>query len=189
MLSFKPTFSLSTFTFIKRLFSSSSLTFFEILISLFLLIPLVSQFSEWLSRIWLFVTYGLKHDRLPCPSPAPRACSNSCPLSLWCHPAISSSVIPFSSCLQSFPALGSFPMSHLFASGGQSIRKDKKVSRNCSCPGMLFLMGPQGCPLLSQDTWAGVDRGQLLETVPWSKSHPGPLPPFQLCLHPLPTPS
>ena len=62
-----------------------------------------------------------KHDRLPCPSPTPRACSNSCPSSLWCHPTISSSIIPFSSCLQSFPTSGSFPMSQFFASGGQSI--------------------------------------------------------------------
>ena len=65
--------------------------------------------------------HGLQHTRLPCPSPTPRAYSNSCPLSQWCHPTISSSVIPFSSCLQSFPASGSFPMSQLFASGGQSI--------------------------------------------------------------------
>ena len=57
----------------------------------------------------------------PCPSPIPGACSNSCPLSRWCHPTISSSVISFSSCLQSFPASGSFQMSHFFASGGQSI--------------------------------------------------------------------
>ena len=56
-----------------------------------------------------------------CPSPTPRAYLNSCPLSWWCHPTISSSVIPFSSCLQSFPASGSFPMSQPFASGGQSI--------------------------------------------------------------------
>ena len=59
--------------------------------------------------------------RLPCPSPSPRACSNSCPVSQWCHSTILSSVIPFSSCLQSCPASGSFPMSQLFASGGQSI--------------------------------------------------------------------
>ena len=52
--------------------------------------------------------HGLQHARLPCPSPSPGACSNSCPLSQWCHPTISSSVIPFSSCLQSFPASGSF---------------------------------------------------------------------------------
>ena len=65
--------------------------------------------------------HGLQHARLPYPSPSPRACSNSCPLSQWRHPTISSSVIPFSSCLQSFPASGSFLMSWLFASGGQSI--------------------------------------------------------------------
>ena len=58
---------------------------------------------------------------LPCPSPAPRAYSNSCPSCRWCHPTISSSVVPFSSCLQSLPASGSFPMSPFFASGGQSI--------------------------------------------------------------------
>ena len=63
----------------------------------------------------------LQHARLPCLSPTPRACSNSCPLSQWCHPNISSSVIPFSSCFQSFPASGSFQMSQFFTSGGQSI--------------------------------------------------------------------
>ena len=65
--------------------------------------------------------HGLQHARLPCPWPYPGACSNSCPSSWWCHPTISSSVIPFSSCLPSFPASGSFPMSQFFASGGQSI--------------------------------------------------------------------
>ena len=58
---------------------------------------------------------------LPCPSPTPGVYSNPCPLSRWCHPTISSSVIPFSSCLQSFPASGSFPMSQFFTSSGQSI--------------------------------------------------------------------
>ena len=62
------------------------------------------------------------HARPPCPSPTPRVYTNSCPSSRWCHPAISSSVDPFSSCLQAFPASGSFPMSQFFASGGQSIR-------------------------------------------------------------------
>ena len=62
-----------------------------------------------------------QHARPPCPSPTPGVHPNSCPLSRWCHPAISSSVIPFSSCPQSFPASGSFPMSQLFASGGQSV--------------------------------------------------------------------
>ena len=65
--------------------------------------------------------HGLQHTRLPCPSPTPRADSNSCPLHWWCHPTISSSVIAFSSHLQSFPASGSFPMSQFFASGSQSI--------------------------------------------------------------------
>ena len=65
--------------------------------------------------------HGLQHARLPCPSPTPRACSDACPSSQWCHPTISSSVVPFYSCLQSFPASGSFPMSQFFASGGQSI--------------------------------------------------------------------
>ena len=65
--------------------------------------------------------HELQHAKLPCLSPTPRAYSNSCPLSQWCHPTISSSVIPFSSHLQPFPASGSFPMSQLFTSGGQSI--------------------------------------------------------------------
>ena len=65
--------------------------------------------------------HGLQHARPPCPSSTPRVYSNSCPLSQWCHPTISSSVIPFSSSLQSFPPSGSFPVSQLFASGGQSI--------------------------------------------------------------------
>ena len=64
---------------------------------------------------------GLQHARPPCPSPSPRACSNSCPSSQWCHPTISTSVIPVSSSLQSFPASGSFPMSQFFTSGDQSI--------------------------------------------------------------------
>ena len=65
--------------------------------------------------------HGLQHARPLCPSPTPGAYSNSCPLSQWCHPIISSSVVPFSSSLQSFPATGSFQMSQLFASGSQSI--------------------------------------------------------------------
>ena len=65
--------------------------------------------------------HGLQHTRPPCASPIPGAYSNSCPSSQWCHPTISSSVTPFSSCLQSFPASGSFPVSQFFASGGRSI--------------------------------------------------------------------
>ena len=65
--------------------------------------------------------HELQHTRPPCPSPTPGVHPNSCPLSQWCHPTISSSVVPFSSCPQSFPASGSLPMSQLFTSGGQSI--------------------------------------------------------------------
>ena len=70
---------------------------------------------------------GLKHIRLRCPSPTPGACSNSCPLSRWCYPTISFSVIPFSSCFQSFPATRSFPMSQLFSLHGQSIGASASV--------------------------------------------------------------
>ena len=66
-------------------------------------------------------SHGLQHTRPPCPSPTPESCSNSCPSSRWYHPTISSSVVHFSSRLQSFPASGSFPMSQFFTSGGQSI--------------------------------------------------------------------
>ena len=72
--------------------------------------------------------YGLQHARLACPSPTPRACSNSCPSSWWRHPTISSSVVPFCSHLQSFPASGSFPRSQFFTSGGQSIRVSASAS-------------------------------------------------------------
>ena len=74
-----------------------------------------------LSHVQLLVTPWTAAPRLPHTSPTSGACLNSCPLSHWCHPTISPSVSPFSSCLQSFPALGYFPMSHFFASGGQSI--------------------------------------------------------------------
>ena len=72
--------------------------------------------------------HGLQHTRLPCPSPSPGACSNSCPLSWWCHPTILYSVIPFSSCPQSFAASESFPMSQFFTSGGQSIGTSTSAS-------------------------------------------------------------
>ena len=75
-----------------------------------------------------FQPHGLKHARLPCPSPTPGVYLNSCPLSRWCHPTISSCVIPFSSRLQSFSASGSFQVSQFFASGGQSIRVSASAS-------------------------------------------------------------
>ena len=80
----------------------------------------VSQFirSVVSNSLW---PHGLWHSRPTCPSPTPKVYANSCPLSWWCHSTISSSVIPFSSCPQSFPVSVSFQMSHFFASGGQSI--------------------------------------------------------------------
>ena len=72
--------------------------------------------------------HGLQHARPPCLSPVPGACSNSCSSSQWCHPTISSSVIPFTSCLQSFPESGSFPMSQFFTSGDQSIGASASAS-------------------------------------------------------------
>ena len=85
--------------------------------------------AEWFSSVQFSLSvvsdsllpHGLQHTRAPCPSPAPGACSNSCLSSRWCHPTISFSVVPFSSCPQSFSASGSFPMSQLFTWGGQSI--------------------------------------------------------------------
>ena len=79
------------------------------------------QFSSVAQSCLTLRPHGLPHPRPPCPSPTPGAYSNSWPLSQWCHPSISSSVIPFSSCPQSFPASGTFQMRQLFASGGQSI--------------------------------------------------------------------
>ena len=82
-------------------------------------VVVVSQFSHSVvSNSWW--PHGLQHSRLPCSSPTPGVCSNSCPSSQWCHPTISSSVVPFS-CFQSIPASGSFQMSPFFASGCQSV--------------------------------------------------------------------
>ena len=80
-----------------------------------------SQFSSVAQSCPALQPHGLQYSRPPCPSPTPGVYSNSCPLSRWCHPTISSSVVPFSSHIQSFPASGSFLMSQFFASGGQSI--------------------------------------------------------------------
>ena len=79
------------------------------------------QFSS-VAQSSLTLYNPMLHTRLPCPSPTPGACPNSCPSSLWCHPTISPSLVPFSSCLQSFPASGSFPMSQFVTSGGQGTR-------------------------------------------------------------------
>ena len=123
--------------------------------------------------------HGLQHTRLPCPSQSSRVHSNSCPLTQWCHPAISSSVTPFSSCPQSFPASGSFPMSQLFTSGDQNIGASASAS--------IFPMNIQGwfplwltcwLSLLFKGLWRvfcsiTVQKHQFLSTQPslWSNSH------------------
>ena len=94
--------------------------------------------------------HGLQHARLSCPSPFPRACSNSCPLSGWCHPTISSYITRFS-CPQSFPASRSFPMSQLFTSGGQSIEASALVLP-MNIQGW-FLLGLAGLISLDHLTW------------------------------------
>ena len=83
---------------------------------------------QLLSCVHFLQPHGLQHARLPCLSPTPGACANSCPSSQWCHPTISSSVVPFSSCLQSFPASGSSLMSQFFTSGGRSIEVSASAS-------------------------------------------------------------
>ena len=102
----------------------------------------LNKFSsvQLLSRVQLFVAPWTQHTRPPCPSPTLGVYPNSCPLSRWCHPAISSSssVVPSSSCLQSFPASGSFQMSQLFTSGGQSIGVSATIS--------VLPMNTQECP-------------------------------------------
>ena len=134
MLSFKPTFSLSSFTYTKSLFSSSSLSVISVVSSaylkllIFLLAEIKFKNSYTQSSVQFshsvvsdpLPPHALQHARPPCPSPTPGAHSDSHPLSRWCHPAISSSVIPFSSCFQSLLASQSFPMSQLFAWGVQS---------------------------------------------------------------------
>ena len=88
-------------------------------------------------------SHGVQDARPPCPSPTPRVYPNSCPLSRWCHPTITSSVVPFSSCPQSFPASGSFPVSQLLASDGQSIGIFSfNISPSNEHPGLIsFRMG------------------------------------------------
>ena len=110
------TIALTRWTFVGKVMS---LLFNTLLMLVIAFLPRSSS-VQLFSCVWLFATHGLQHTRLPCPSPTPESCSNSCPLSWWCHPTISSSVISFS-CLQSFPASGSFTISQFFISGGQSI--------------------------------------------------------------------
>ena len=96
--------------------------------------------------------HGLQHTRPPCPSPTPGVHSNSCPLSRWCHPNISSSVVPFSSCPQSLPASGAFQMSQLFTSGSQSIGISASVSVLPMNSQDWFPLGSVGSPYCPRDS-------------------------------------
>ena len=123
--------------------------------------------------------HGLQHARLPYPPLSPRVCSNSCPLSQWFHPTISSSVTPFSSCPQSFPASGSFPMSRLFISGSQSIGSSASVSVlpmslqgwfSLKLTGLIFLLSRGVSRVFSSTT---IWKHQFFSAQPclWSNSH------------------
>jgi len=118
-----------------------------------------------------------QHARPPCPSPTPRVHPNSCALSQWCHPAISSSVIPFSSCPQSLPALGSFPMSQLFAWDGQSTGVSASASvlpmntqdwSPLECTGWISLQSKGLSRVFSNTT---VQKHQFFGTQPSSQSN------------------
>ena len=123
--------------------------------------------------------HELQHARLPCPSPTPGVYPNSCPLSWWCHPTISSSVIPFFSCPQSFPASGSFQMSQLFTSGGQSIGFSSSTSVlpmniqgwfSLGLTGLISLQSSGFSRVFSSPT---IQKHQFFSTQPsiWSNSH------------------
>ena len=121
--------------------------------------------------------HGLKHIRLPCPSPSPGACSKSCPLSWWCYPTISSSMGPFSSCLQSVPESGSFLMSQLFTSGGWSIGVSASVLpiniQDWVSLGLTCLISLQSKGLSRVFSNTTVQKHQFFGTQPslWSNSH------------------
>ena len=115
-----PSFATFAWSYLNYLKSKSSM-FFTMYLFLKICFPSVSSVQFSPSVVFNSLRpYESQHTRPPCPSPTPRIYPNPCPSSQWCHPAISSSVVPFSSCPQSFPASGSFPMSQLFAWGGQS---------------------------------------------------------------------
>ena len=122
------------------------------------------QFSsvQSLSHVWLFATHESQQTRPPCPSPAPRVYPNSCPSSWWCHPAISSSIVPFSSCPQSLTASGSFPMSQLFAWGGQSIGVSALAS--------VLPKKSQDWSPLEWNGWISLQsKGHMLASAKWKK--------------------
>ena len=112
--------------------------------------------------------HGLQHTRLPCPSLSPGVCSKSCPLHSWCHPNISSSVTPFSSCPQSFPASGSFPMSQFFTSGGQSIGVSASASVLPMSIQDWFPLGLTGLISLQSKWLSAVKKNEIMPfAVTW----------------------
>ena len=123
--------------------------------------------------------YGLQHVRLPCPSPSSGVCSNSCPLSRWCYPTILSSVVPLSSCLQSFPASRSFQMSQSFTSGGQSIGVSVSASvlpmniqdwLPLGLTGLISLQS-KGCSRVFSNTTFQEHQFFISQVSLWSNSH------------------
>ena len=136
------------------------------------------QFSRSVKpdSLWL---RGLRHARLPSPLPVPRTCLNSCPSSRWCHPTISSSVVPFFSCLQSFPASGSWPMTQFFESGGQIIGASASAAvlpmniQDSYLLGLTGLMSLQSKGLSRAFSNTTVQKHQFLsaQLSLWSNSH------------------
>ena len=117
---------------------------------------------QLLSHVQLFQPHKLQHTRPPCPLPTPWVHPNPCPLSWWCHPTISSSVVPFSSCPQSFPASGSFPTSQLFISGGQTIGFSASTSSFQRTPRTdLLYNGLVGSPCSPRDSQASSPTPQF----------------------------
>ena len=135
-----------------------------------------SSVSVMSDSLW---PHWLQHTRPPCPSPTPRVYSNSRPLSWWCHPTISSSVVPFSSCPQSLPASGSFQMNQLFALGGQSIGVSASASvlpmnaQNWSPLGWTGWISLQskGLSRVFSDTTVQMHQFFGIQTCLWSDSH------------------
>ena len=130
------------------------------------------------SHVWLFAPHGLQHTRPPCPLPSPEISPSSCPLSRWCCLTISYSAVIFSFCLQSFPASGSFPMSWLFTSGGQSLRAWASASVLPMNIQGWFPLGGTGLILLSKGlsrvfSNTTVQKHQFFGAQPslWSNSH------------------
>ena len=157
--------------------ASGRISFFFLWVSnIPLHLSLLFSHSVMFDFLWL---HGLQHTRPPCPSASPRVFSNSCALSWWCHPTISSSVVPFSSYLQSFPASGSFPVRWLFALGGQSFGASVSASvlpmniQDWFPLGLTGLISLQSRGLSGVFSSTTVQRHQFLSAQPFwlSSSH------------------